>query len=242
VVQTVSEAEEAEEFIKRLSVEFDPEKQQMLRQRSDAFRSDDDPDPSVVVIIDNYDEFASIAGRKGLEELAELARKYGSQGLHVIIGNSISGMRTRDDLIKQVESPRYSLVLQDVEAVRNMGGKVPYALVKGEYPPGRGFVVKSVRVALSQIATPYNEVAENVEEVMDEWVQAIQVEHWPAETQWRYHGPAELLEEEKLEQMASAPTQAPIPEMSEAVQKEFIQQLKEMGIDPKDVLGEPEAE
>jgi len=242
VVQTVSESEEAEEFIRRLSVEFDAEKQQMIRQQSDTFRPEDDPDPAVVIIIDNYDEFATIAGRKGIDDLSELARKYGSQGLHIIIGNSLSGMRSRDELIKQVESPRYTLVLQDVEAVRNTGGKVPYALVKGEYPPGRGFVVKSVRVALSQIATPYNEVSDSVEEVLDEWVQAIQVEHWPTEVQWRYHGPAELLEEEKLEEIGAGPTRAPIPEMSEAVQKEFIQQLKEMGIDPKDVLGESESE
>ena len=118
---------------------------------------------------------------------------------------------------------------------------MPYALVKGEYPAGRGFVVKSVRVSLSQIATPYDELAENVEEVIDEWVKAIQVEHWPKEAQWRYHGPAELLEEEKMEEMA-APARAPIPKMSDAVQEEFIQQLKEMGIDPKDVLGETESE
>jgi len=159
-----------------------------------------------------------------------------------VIGNSLSGMRARDDLIKQVESPRYSLVLQDVEAVRNMGGKVPYALMKGEYPAGRGFIVKSVRVALSQIAVPYDELDDEVENVVDEWVRAIQVEHWPKEAQWRYHGPDELLEEENLEQVAGTAARTPIPEMSDAVQQEFIQQLKEMGIDPKDVLGETESE
>lgn len=241
VVHTASEPEEVDEFVKRLTAEFDTEKQQILRQRSDAFRSEDAPDPAVVVVIDNYDEFTTIAGRQGITDLSELARKYGSRGLHFVVGNSLSGMRTRDELTKQIESPRYSLVLQDAEAVRNMGGKVPYALAKAEYPPGRGFIVKSVRVALSQIAIPYDELGDNIEGILDEWVRAIQVQYWPDEAQWRYHGPLDLLDEEKLEEIKSKP-QTIIPEMDDAVQAEFIQQLKEMGIDPSEVLGQPESE
>ncbi len=237
VLAAVSEPAEVEEVVKRLLVEFDDELAARLRAKSDQFRPDGAGRPSIIVIMDNYDEFGNIAGRTGASDLGELARKYGADGLHFVIGGSLTALRLRDDLLKQVESPRYSLVLQDAEAVRNMGGKVPYALVKDEYPPGRGFVVKSVRVALTQTGIPYDEYGESIEAELDQWVRAIQVEYWPKSAAWRYQGPVELVSPKELAEEDKAAAVVELPEMSPEVQEEFIRQLQEMGLDPSEVLG-----
>ena len=199
ILQAVSETADVAELIERLKIEYQVEDLSALKKRADAhhFRSETDVQPAIVIVIDNFDEFSGIAGRY-VGELGELARSYGSIGLHFVVAGSLSAMRTRDDLIKQLESPRYSLVLQDAEAVRNQGGKIPHALLKGEYPPGRGFVIKSSRVALTQLATPYNEQEEHVEEVLDAWVDTIHTEH-PSLARWRYGGPLDALRNDKQE-------------------------------------------
>jgi len=242
VLQVVSEPRDVEELIGRLRAEFDDELAARLRTQSDAFRPEGQGRPAIVVIMDNYDDFSSMAGRNAASELGELARQYGSSGLHFVIGGSLAALRTRDELLKQAESPRYSLILQDAEAVRNMGGKVPYALMKAEYPPGRGFVVKSVRTALTQVAIPYDEYGGRVEEELDEWVEAIQAQHRRKKAAWRYQGPLEPL---RGQEAAPAPVptigatvaRVEVPKMEAHVQEEFIRQLKEMGIDPSEVLG-----
>ncbi len=245
VLSTVSEQDDVRELVDRLRAEYDDDLLTRLRTVAEADQFREEPEETaprhVVVIIDNYDDFTSVAGRS-LDALGDVARSYGSEGLHFIVGGSQQAMRARDEFMKQVESPRYSLVLQDAEAVRNMGGKVPYGLVKGEYPPGRGFIVKSVRVALAQIGVPYDEYGEDAGAEIDKWIDAIKVHYWPEVAHWRYTGPIDLIT--KLEQKSSGPekggTPIVIPEMSADVQEEFKRQLQEMGIDPADVMGPSE--
>lgn len=244
VLSTVSEPRDVEDLVERLKLEFSDELIPRLKSLADKkdFRPDEDPRPRIVVLIDNYDDFGSLAG-KVMPELGELARSYGSLGLHFVIGGSLGALRSRDDLLKQVEGPRYSLVLQDAEAVRNLGGKVPYALMKAEYPSGRGFAVKSVKVALTQIAMPYSEQAESIEGELDAWVKMIQVQHWPHTAKWRYSGPLETIETARNKQkQAEGAGQVELPPMEDSVRAEFERQLREMGFDPADFGGKDKKE
>ncbi len=242
VLAAISEPEEIEEVVRRLQVEYDDDLAERVHTKSDEFRAEDQPRPAIVVVVDNYGEFGSLVNRMLLSDLAEMARKYGSEGLHFVIGGALSDLRSRDDFLKQVEAPRYSLVLQDIEAVRNMGGKVPYAMLKGEYPPGRGFIIKSVRVALTQVGMPFDEYNENVEEELDGWIDAISVEHWPEEAEWRYQGPVDLVNEAEAEEEAGTTATGgavEVGEMAPEVQEEFEKQLREMGLDPADYISSP---
>ncbi|NIM94893.1 MAG: hypothetical protein GTO18_14425 [Anaerolineales bacterium] len=236
VLGAISEPEDAELLLKRLKSEYDEAFIEDLTSWSgDPYL---DRDHRVVVIVDNYDEISSIASPMVVETLAEFGRKYGSEGLHFVIGGSLGILRARDDLVKQVESPRYSLVLQDAEAVRSLGGKLPYGSVNAEYPPGRGFVVKSVRVQLSQMAIPYNEIDGNVESVLDAWVNRILEKYSGQRAMWRYQGPVELLDgkaaAKETELLPGTESIIEEMDMDPEVQEEFYRQLEEMGIKPPD--------
>jgi hypothetical protein len=232
VLQTISEPEDMELLIKHLQSEYDEAFIEDLLSRSEG--SYDDLDRHLVVVFDNYDEVNSVAAHRDLETLGEFARKYGSEKLYFVVGGSLGILRARDALLKQVESPRYSLVLQDAEAVRSIGGKLPYGSVKAEYPPGRGFVVKSVRTQLTQTAMPYNEIDENVESVLDSWVDRIREKYMGKKAVWRYQGPVEGLDgEAEAIQVDLSPMLDDI-EMDPELEEEFYRQLEEMGMKPPD--------
>jgi S-DNA-T family DNA segregation ATPase FtsK/SpoIIIE len=233
VLQTTSEPEEMETLIKRLKTEFDEDFIQEVRgQKEAAFL---DRSYRLVVIFDNYDEISSLANHAAIETLGEFGRKYGSEGLHFVLGGSLGILRARDDLIKQVESPRYSLVLQDAEAVRSLGGKLPYGSVKAEYPPGRGFVVKSVRVHLTQTALPYNELEDKAEVVLDAWVNRIQERTMDVEAQWSFRGSVDQLDKKAVDMDIDMTSVVEDLDMDPEVQEEFYKQLEEMGMKPPDL-------
>jgi hypothetical protein len=166
-----------------------------------------------------------------------------------VVGGSLAALRSRDDLLKQADSPRYSLILQDAEAARGMGAKLPYGAGKGEYPAGRGFLIKSVRAWLTQVALPYDEVSEKVEEALDGWVDRIQKRSGPRRAAWR----VEIEPDGKQPEAASgggAGTSAAAafglsPEelaaMDPDVREEFLRQMKAAGVDVPEFAAAPPA-
>jgi len=229
VLCSVSEIEEFDELLLRLKSEYDAGFIKELRGRSK--KDYVEQRRRIVALIDNYDEIGSITGHSHVPQLGEYARKYGSEGLHFVLGGSLGILRSRDELIKQVDSPRYSLVVQDAETVRTLGGKIPYGSGKAELPPGRGFVVKSIRTSLTQVAMSYEEAGEGLERGLDEWVERIAKKHGKARARWSYRGSFDEPEEKASGGQSAVTPVVPEIEMDPEVEEEYRRQLKEMGIE-----------
>jgi hypothetical protein len=178
------------------------------------------PGPEIFVIADNYDDFGSVVGSatRATEygELAELARKYGPSGLHFIMCGQLSILRTMDDFMKQVNSPRYGLGLDATDSPSALGGRVRGG--GDEFPPGRGYIVKAGRLSLVQTALPHDEA--DMEGSLDEWTQTI-IEHYPNRARWY---------------IDTNPPQAPEPAPEAAVEAGV-----EAGAAPEVASGEPPA-
>jgi hypothetical protein len=104
--------------------------------------------------------------------LATLARERGTDGLHFVLGGSPNITRSAEELRKQIQLPRFGIALQTADTVQSLNGRVPRSLAQAELPPGRGFVVRSGRTYMLQIATPYED-DENQEAILDRWVKQI---------------------------------------------------------------------
>jgi S-DNA-T family DNA segregation ATPase FtsK/SpoIIIE len=152
VLATVSTAKQMDATVKRLQAEFDEGVRAKLKSNKSSFTPQDNKARSIFVIIDHYDD-AEVFNRSGLglTGLSEIGK---GKNLHFVIAGSLQIMRnSMDDLRRRAESSRYTLVLQDLEAVRYMGVRGNFS-VKGELPPGRGFLVRSVQATLVQMCAP----------------------------------------------------------------------------------------
>ncbi|NIN66845.1 MAG: hypothetical protein GTO63_19565, partial [Anaerolineae bacterium] len=107
---------------------------------------------SIVVIIDHYDDADLLnSGELGLMGLSEVGKGH---NLHFVISGSLDIMRdSSDKLRRRAESARYTLVMQDYEAVRYMGVRGDFTVNK-ELPPGRGFLVKAISASMVQMCLP----------------------------------------------------------------------------------------
>jgi hypothetical protein len=171
VLSTVAEASQLTTMIENLQREYTS--------------SNGDGHREIFIIADNYDDFSNVIGSptrsKEYAEMAELARKYGPEGLHFVICGSMAIMRTMDDLMKQAVAPRYGLGLDASDAPQALGGRVR-SNAAVEFPPGRGYVVKSGRSSLIQVAIPHDE--SQLESSLDQWVEEI-CAAYPDRNQWR---------------------------------------------------------
>jgi len=162
VVQTISRAEQIDEFVANLKYECKDFEANPTR-------------PRIYVLIDNYDSFSDDGtkkSRKAFEEMAVLAREMGTAGLHFVGCGSLGWLSASDDLRKQIQSSNFGLALLSGDAVNKLNGKVPRSLAEAELPIGRGFVVKSGRTMMMQLATPYAN-DEAIEASLDEWVERL---------------------------------------------------------------------
>lgn len=152
--------------------------------------------PEIFLFIDNYDDFSDLFDRKSkpLTDLANVARRYGSEGLHVVVA---VGASASEDLFKVLTRSKTGLAL-DAEAA----GKAPFnltaagKLAKLSLPVGRGFVISSARASMVQISTPYvTPSAEEVQDVveitnaintqLDAWVDRI-TKKWEKSGRWEF--------------------------------------------------------
>jgi S-DNA-T family DNA segregation ATPase FtsK/SpoIIIE len=171
VLNAISEADDMTKLLQNLKAEYE---------------GTHHPTRELFVIIDNYDDLVNTLGpstRTTLyKDLGVLARKYGPSNLHVVICGSLGILRSLDDLLKQVMSPRYGLGLDASESPVALGGRIRGGTNTGaEFPPGRGFVVKSGRLSLIQVATPGHEAT--LANTMDEWITEI-ANQYPQRAAW----------------------------------------------------------
>ncbi len=175
VLSAISDVEALNEMIPKLQMEYAEG------------RPSDPPRPEIFIIVDNYDDWTNVVGSSSAskvtayKDLGELARKSGPEGFHMVVCGSMSILRTSDDMMKQVIAPRYGLGLDAGDAATALGGRVRSNAGGTEFPPGRGYVVKSGRVSLIQVALPQNDA--NVEASLDAWVDEIS-EHYPKRAVW----------------------------------------------------------
>jgi DNA segregation ATPase FtsK/SpoIIIE, S-DNA-T family len=165
VYAAISEASDLERVVREIKNEYE------------APRTDDMPTrPEIFFIADNYDDFANVISTGGAakttvyKDLAELGRKYGPEGFHLVVAGSMNLMRGQDEFIKQALAPRFGLGLDASDAPTALGGRARAG--GAEFPPGRGYIVKSGRMSLVQIATTQAE--NSLEESLDQWVAEIQ--------------------------------------------------------------------
>jgi hypothetical protein len=182
ILATVTNAKELDEVVLRLRAEFDEEVVTRLNGQADFTPQ---PGRAIVVILDHYDDAEALnksgAGLAGLSEVGK------GKALHFVVGGSLQIMRSSsDDLKRRVEAARYTLVLQDYEAVRYMGARGNFSVSK-ELPPGRGFLVKAVSAAMVQMAMPVvdGKHGRSAEEQLASFIQDIRWQY-PTRARWSY--------------------------------------------------------
>jgi len=185
VLQTVTTAKEMDEVVKRLRAEYDEQVIARLKKNRDGFIPQDNKTRSIFVIVDHYDDVESLnKGELGFEGLTQVGK---GQNLRLVIAGTLNILRNSgDEFRRRAESARYTLVLQDYEAVRYMGVRGNFTVNK-ELPPGRGFLVKAVQAALVQVALPYFEGKDSLppEEQLSRWLDSIK-KKYPKRAQWSY--------------------------------------------------------
>jgi len=124
----------------------------------------------VVIVIDNYDDVGAVlsANRPLAVRMGEMARQYGTEGLHFVVAGSTTMLRG-DEFMRQVSAPRYGLGLDASDSVIGLGGRMRMSVTVPELPPGRGYLVKSGKVDLIQMATPQLPT-NTMEDSLDHWV------------------------------------------------------------------------
>ncbi|MFV2044828.1 MAG: FtsK/SpoIIIE domain-containing protein, partial [Anaerolineales bacterium] len=187
VLATVSDATQLDEVVKRLHAEFTEPVRAILKGKSNGYKPQDNSKRAVMVIFDHYDDAdllsSSGLGTQGLSEVGK------GQNLHFVIGGSLDIMRdSSDKLRRRAESSRYTLVLQDYEAVRFMGVRGNFTVNK-ELPPGRGFLVKAVAASMTQICLPVMEGLDGTspDQQLGSMIDSIK-KKYPKAAQWSYPG------------------------------------------------------
>jgi GTPase SAR1 family protein len=168
VYAAISEAKDLERVITDIKQEYESQRTAEMPTR-----------PEIFFIADNYDDFAGVVGASTMtkstvyKDLAELGRKFGPEGFHLVVAGSMNLMRGPDEFIKQALAPRFGLGLDANDAPTALGGRAKAG--GAEFPPGRGYIVKSGRMQLIQVATPQAEGT--LEESLDAWIEEIQQEY-----------------------------------------------------------------
>ena len=155
VLATVTNAEEMDAVVKRLHAEYDEPVRNLLKGKSNGFEPQDNQKRSIFVIIDHYDDADLLSSSGlGLSGLSEVGKGH---NLYFVIGGSLDILRdSSDQLRRRAESARYTLVLQDFEAVRYMGVRGDLT-ANQELPPGRGFLVKAISASMVHVCLPFVE-------------------------------------------------------------------------------------
>jgi GTPase SAR1 family protein len=183
VLATISTAAELSAAIKRLRAEYDEPVVARLRGQTDVFVPQDNQKRAIFIIIDHYDDVEPLSRGGAAAGLAEVGK---GRNLHLVIGGTLGIMRSGgDEVRRRAEAARYTLVLQDYDAVRFMGAKGNFSLTK-EPPPGRGFLVKAVSASLVQVAIADVEGVDGLtaQQQLDRLIGGIRARYQPA--RWSY--------------------------------------------------------
>jgi hypothetical protein len=161
VIETISAADQLEGLLEN------------LKKECQGFNSNP-AQRKIFILIDNYDTMveANLTAGRSISGLAALVSEYQTAGLHLIGCGSLSILSSSEELRKVIVASSFGLGLQTADAVNRLNGKVPRSLAEVELPMGRGFIVKSGRTSMIQIATPYLSDDE-LEESLDGWVDKV---------------------------------------------------------------------
>ena len=174
-------------MVKRLQAEYDEAIVDRLRGQMEVFTPQDNAARAIFVIIDHYDDAESVFSKSGagLSGLAEVGK---GKNMHLVIAGTMQITRnSSDDLRRRAEATRYTLILQDYEAVRYMGVRGVVAPNK-EMPPGRGFLIKAVSAGMVQMTTPVidGKNGRTAEEQLAEVLSDVRY-RYPTRARWSYH-------------------------------------------------------
>jgi S-DNA-T family DNA segregation ATPase FtsK/SpoIIIE len=143
VLTSISEVDEMEGLLGRLKNEGE-------------VMAAENPGYELFIIIDNYDDLSEEIERiRDLpKELAGVARRYGRDGIHFIIGGTLdSGI---SELRRRVQASNYGIGLRTAQAVETLRvSRTPSEIRGKELPVGRGYIVKAGQPTMIQVATPY---------------------------------------------------------------------------------------
>jgi hypothetical protein len=154
------------------------------------------------IFIDNFDDFGDeLASKRQLDqELAQLARRSGRDGLHFVVAGSPEMTSITADLRRRVQSSNYGLGLRIGQALEPLRvNKRPAGMQDKELNLGRGYLVKAGAATLLQVATPYTDQRAEVMEAnellttaqaLDGWVERILTRHPEERAQWSAPGTA----------------------------------------------------
>lgn len=120
--------------------------------------------PKIFLIIDDYDltRDAIAIHQDVLTQLAQFMRRDSDLGIHMILsGISQKLAHENDPVLRQMKLLRTGLSLVDAETMDALGGRPTSAMRKQELPVGRGYFLKSGKLAsIVQMAFPDAEVYE----------------------------------------------------------------------------------
>jgi DNA segregation ATPase FtsK/SpoIIIE, S-DNA-T family len=150
------------------------------------------------VIIDDFDDFSeALEDQRALgRDLANLARQYGRDGLHLIVAGMLES--SLSELKRQVQASNYGVGLRTAQAVDTLRVlRRPPGLQDRELAVGRGFIVKSGQPTIIQIAVPYamhtetaptdlddDAVAVQKSQALDSWVKLIKGKYSGQKATW----------------------------------------------------------
>jgi S-DNA-T family DNA segregation ATPase FtsK/SpoIIIE len=173
VLATVDEIEELVELMPRL-------------RNACAALAEADPPRELFIFIDNFDDFGDeLVNKRQLDqELAQLARRAGRDGLHFVIAGSTELTIITAELRRRVQASNYGLGLRIGQALDTLRvNKRPAGMQNKELPIGRGYLVKAGAATLLQVATPYTDqvgetpfsagIAATPVQALDGWVERI---------------------------------------------------------------------
>ncbi len=121
-----------------------------------------DPPRELFIFIDNFDDFGDeLVNKRQLDqELAQLARRAGRDGLHFVIAGSTELTSITAELRRRVQASNYGLGLRIGQALDTLRvNKRPAGMQDKELTIGRGYLVKAGAATLLQVATPYTDQA-----------------------------------------------------------------------------------
>jgi hypothetical protein len=184
VLATISEVEQMEGLLANL-------------KREGEVLANQAPGYELFVIIDNYDDLSEEIERiRDLpKELAGLARRFGRDGLHFIIGGTLdSGI---SELRRRVQASNYGVGLRTAQAVETLRvARTPPEIRGKELSIGRGFIVRAGQPTMIQVATPYlgkgipasvsdgEEDGQPVGQALDWWVEKIKAKYPKQRAAW----------------------------------------------------------
>lgn len=214
----------------------------------------------IFIFIDNFDDFIEeISSSMGYDDslsgdLAYLAHRYGTEGLHFIVAGSLDGA---SDLRRRVEANGYGFALRTEDALQKLSvSRIPGSLRGVELPLGRGYTAKSGRLVLIQAASPlFDSPLEPDDDrdgamaaALDGWVDDIVARHPGDPAAWLTE-PSEVVEPvaavaggfgpapTRIERMVAAPSSDVIAILRRAVRSELARQKLDLPLETdRDVL------